>query len=56
VFGTLIAFRLRPPQDPNEASKLVKKSRNYMARKQAAIETDIIIEERAFLTRYRHIG
>jgi len=25
VFGTLIAFRLRPPQDPNEASKLVKK-------------------------------
>ncbi len=25
VFGTLITFRLRPPQDPNEASKLVKK-------------------------------
>ncbi len=25
MFGTLIAFRLRPPQDPNEASKLVKK-------------------------------
>ncbi len=25
MFGTLIAFRLRPPQDSNEASKLVKK-------------------------------
>ncbi len=31
-------------------------SRNYMARKQAAIKTDIIIEERAFLMIYRHIG
>ncbi len=25
MFGTLVAFRLRPPQDPNEASKLVKR-------------------------------
>jgi len=25
MHGTLIAFRLKPPQDPNEASKLVKK-------------------------------
>ena len=25
MYGTLMAFRLKPPQDPNKASELVKK-------------------------------